>query len=160
MQNESLPFQSCALDRIKQGAVDIGAPLLSDVIQIHASDQDGKTRIQVSRDRNNIIELFRQDELLMQAEIVEVVQSESGLLCSNRKTVFKTPIARLFFMNVATKNNKNVWVATAPGLEIPDIESLQTFATVIGENSRNKQNRQALEAKRAMGSLSVTHTFN
>ena len=160
MQNESAPFLSNALDRVKQGAVDIGAPLLNDVIQIHASVQDGKTRLQVSRDRCDVIEIFRQDEQSMQAEIVQVMQSDLGFLLCERKKIFVSPIGRLFFMVVALKNNKNVWVATAPGLEIPDIESLQTFATVIGENSRNKQNRQALAAKRAMGSLSVTHTFN
>jgi|GEM_PF-724795 len=160
MQNESVPFLSNALDRVKQGTVDIGAPLLNDVIQIHASDQDGKTRLQVSRDRRDVIEVFRQDKQLMQGEIVQVMQSDAGLLLCERKKIFEAPIGGLFFMVVASKNNKNVWVATALGLEIPNIESLQTFATVIGENSRNKQNRQALEAKRAMGSVSVTHTFN
>jgi hypothetical protein len=160
MKNESLPFLSCSLDRVQPGCVDIGAPLLNDVIQIHASDQDGKTRLQVSRGRYDVIEVYRQDEHLMEAEIVHIMQSDAGLLLCERKKIFKAPIARLFFMNIATKNNKNVWVATAPGLEIPDIESLQTFATVIGENSRNKQNWQALAAKRAMGSVSVTHTFN
>ncbi len=65
MKNESLPFLSSSLDRVQPGCVDIGAPLLNNVIQIHASEQDGKARLVVSRDTNDVIEVFRQDEQLL-----------------------------------------------------------------------------------------------
>jgi len=160
MKNESLPFLSSSLDRVRPGCVDIGAPLLNNVIQIHAYEQDGKTRLVVSRDTNDVIEVYRQDEQLLQVEISELLLIKQEQLIRERKNIFLEPLSRLFFMNVAIENNKNIWVATAQGLEVPNMESLQTFATVIGENSRNKQNRQALAAKRAMGSMSVRRMFN
>jgi hypothetical protein len=40
---------------------------------------------------------------------------------------------------------------------IPNIELLQTFAAVIGENARNKQNKQALDLKRSLGSISKNY---
>ena len=60
-------------------------------------------------------------------------------------------------MNVASSEYSNFWVATAPGLLIPNIELLQTFAAVIGENARNKQNKQALDLKRSLGSISKNY---
>ena len=155
MKNESLPFLSSSLDRVQPGCVDIGAPLLNNVIQIHASEQDGKARLVVSRDTNDVIEVFRQDEQLMQAEINEVFQSNLGVLENRRKKVFEDPISILFFMNVAESNNKKIWIATGSGLNVPNIELLQIFASVVGENTRNKQKRNALETKRSIGSLSI-----
>lgn len=158
MKNESLPFLSSSLDRVQPGCVDIGAPLLNNVIQIHASEQDGKTRLVVSRDTNDVIEVYRQDEQLLQVEIVELLQPEQGQLMSARKNIFIEPLARLFFMNVSTEHSKSIWVATAPRLEIPHLAALQAFAAVVGENSRNKQNRIAFAQKRALGHLSVANT--
>ena len=157
MQNESIPFISNGLDRIKIGIADVGAPLFNDVIQIHATEQNDKTRLLVSRDKSDVIEVCRQDGQLMQAEINEVFQSDLGVLENRRKKVFEDPISKLFFMNIASSEYSNFWVATATGLLIPNIELLQTFAAVIGENARNKQNKQALDLKRSLGSISKNY---
>ena len=155
MQNESIPFISNGLDSIKIGIADVGAPLFNDVIQIHATEQNDKTRLLVSRDKSDVIEVCRQDGQLMQAEINEVFQSDLGVLENRRKKVFEDPISKLFFMNVAESNNKKIWIATGSGLNVPNIELLQIFASVVGENTRNKQKRNALETKRSIGSLSI-----
>ena len=88
MQNESIPFISNGLDRIKIGIADVGAPLFNDVIQIHATEQNDKTRLMVSRDKSDVIEVCRQDGQLMQAEINEVFQSDLRVLENRRKKVF------------------------------------------------------------------------
>jgi hypothetical protein len=155
MRNESSTFISSDLDRIEIGSIDIGAPLLNNIIQIHASEQDGKTKLRVDRKTPDIIELYRQDDRLIQAEVVEIHPLDLKSVTAIRNKIFEEPISKLFFMNVAESNNKKIWVATGAGLNVPNIELLQIFASVVGENTRNKQKRNALETKRSIGSLSI-----
>ena len=155
MRNESIPFISSGSDRIKIGSVNIGAPLLNNIIQIHASEQDGKTRLQIERKTPDLIELYRQDEKLIQAEVVETIPIDSQSVNIVRNKIFDEPIFKLFFMNVAESSNKNIWVATGAGLNVSNIELLQLFASVVGENAQNKQKRNDLEMKRSIGSISI-----
>jgi hypothetical protein len=146
-RNESAPFYSSALDSMGLGLVDIGAPLENNIIQIDIDEWSDSTRLLIRKVDSDLIEIERNDDQPLQAEIVVKLTEEPGTVVVAREKVLARPVEKLFFMSESTDAGK-VWIATGDGLYVPHILRLQRLANIIGQRSKNEQTRKILEAKK------------
>lgn len=146
-------FHSYHLDLIRRGKVELHAPTLQDVVQIDASNADGRTLLRVISDQTNIsVERVDGEPLDIEINHEEPSIQDPRVPIRYRQKLFAEPVGRLVFQrrsygrdfgeipksSVHKTPDRMVvrtiaWVAMNGEEEITDIPS-QTNLNIFNEN--------------------------
>lgn len=115
------------LDRIHRGSIDVGVPLLDDVIQIAAGEVNGKARLHIEKTKSDLT-VVRQDKQLIQVAVREHTKiSEYPWEEVKVSNTFVDPVASLAFER--SKKSKRWYFEDESSID--DEQALWKLTTVL-----------------------------
>lgn len=137
MNHYSPSFFADNLSEMRRGSIELGVPLLNDVIQIGAITPTVPGRIIVKKGFRNV-QISRLDGEPLQAEVISALGVNMPRY--ERTRVFTTPVEAVELRRRRDLGGRACWFA-AGDVDVTTRDAIETFAQTVGLYARLKQGK-------------------
>jgi hypothetical protein len=130
----ALPYDVGDISRLPRCTIELGVPVLEDVLQLGDFSGLPKTGLYVTTNEDNVTRVTRVDCAPLQvAQLVTIPNAAAGGgMIHERRPVFKQPVSYLQYEPVFDQPENPSWQVTGEEMEIADTAALATLTQAIG----------------------------